>query len=147
MALYEIKSNETAKAIETEKQSPAGVLALSLHNLSNGSDDDEPLVSLVGAGAQGQTIAAHFHSSGSAVWFQSPITITTVVLGPIVVQADYWGRKWFLVILTLFGAVGSLIVAQAESINTAIAGFSVIRIAFSVQPLLHVVTSEVLPRR
>ncbi len=72
----------------------------------------------------------------------------TVVLGPIVAQAaDYWGRKWFLVILALVGAVGALIVAQAKTMNTAIGGFCVIGVSFGNQPLLHVVTSEVLPRR
>jgi MFS family permease len=72
----------------------------------------------------------------------------TVVLGPIVSQAaDYWGRKWFLVILTLFGGVGSVIVARASTMNMAIGGFCVIGIAFGAQPLLHTVTSEVLPRR
>ncbi|KAK4189070.1 major facilitator superfamily domain-containing protein [Podospora australis] len=106
------------------------------------------VVSLVGAGAQGQIIAGHFNDGTQVVWFSAPITIMTVVLGPIVSQAaDYWGRKWFLVVLTLFGAFGSLIVSRATSMNMAIAGFSVIGIAFGAQPLLHVVTSEVLPRR
>ena len=72
----------------------------------------------------------------------------TVVLGPIVSQAaDYWGRKWFLVVCTLLGAVGSIIVARASSVNMAIAGFCIIGASFGAQPLLHVVTSEVLPRR
>lgn len=72
----------------------------------------------------------------------------TVVLGPIVSQAsDYWGRKWFLVILTLIGAVGAVIVSRATSMNMVIAGFAVIGIDFGVQPLLHTVASEVLPRR
>ncbi|KAK4170503.1 major facilitator superfamily domain-containing protein [Cladorrhinum sp. PSN259] len=106
------------------------------------------LVSLIGAGAQGQTIAAHFHDTSKVVWFSAPITILTVVLGPIVAQAaDYWGRKWLLVILTLFGAVGSVVVARATSINMLIAGFTIIGVAFGAQPLLHVITSEVLPRR
>jgi len=48
------------------------------------------LVNLVGAGAQGQTIAAHFGNTAKVVWFSAPITIMTVVLGPIVSQAaDY----------------------------------------------------------
>ncbi|KAK3991272.1 siderophore iron transporter [Cladorrhinum sp. PSN332] len=106
------------------------------------------LVSLIGAGAQGQTIAAHFHDASKVVWFSAPIAILTVVLGPIVSQAaDYWGRKWLLVLLTLFGAVGSVVVARATSINMLIVGFTIIGVAFGAQPLLHVVTSEVLPRR
>ncbi|CAM1506340.1 Fc.00g059810.m01.CDS01 [Cosmosporella sp. VM-42] len=106
------------------------------------------LVSLVGAGAQGQTIAGHFGKSGDSIWFSAAITIFTVVLGPIVSQAaDYWGRKWFLVGLTFCGAIGSVIVSRATTINMAIAGFCVIGLSFGAQPLLHTVTSEVLPRR
>lgn len=72
----------------------------------------------------------------------------TVVLGPIVSQAaDYWGRKWFLVILTTFGVVGSIIVARGSSMGMVISGFTVTGIAYGAQPLLHVVASEVLPRR
>ncbi|KAK1621521.1 major facilitator superfamily domain-containing protein, partial [Colletotrichum phormii] len=106
------------------------------------------LVSLVGAGAQGQTIAGHFNATDKTSWFSATITIMTVILGPIVSQAaDYWGRKWFLVLPTLFGAVGSLVVARAPDIDTAIAGFCIIGIAFGTQPLLHTVISEVLPRK
>ncbi|KAI1085747.1 major facilitator superfamily domain-containing protein [Whalleya microplaca] len=106
------------------------------------------LVNLVGAGAQGQTIATHFGETGNAVWLSAPITILTVVLGPIVSQAaDYWGRKWFLVISTTFGAIGSIIVARASSMSMAIGGFTVLGVAYGTQPLLHTVTSEVLPRR
>jgi MFS family permease len=82
------------------------------------------------------------------VWITAPIAILTVVLGPIVSQAaDYWGRKWFLVILTLFGAVGGAVVARASSMAMVIAGFTIIGTAFGAQPLLHTVSSEVLPRR
>ncbi|KAH8651129.1 major facilitator superfamily domain-containing protein [Xylariales sp. PMI_506] len=106
------------------------------------------LITLVGVGAQGQTIAAHFNGSSNEVWFSASITLLTVVLGPIISQmADYMGRKVFLVSLTLCGAAGSIIVARASSMNMVIGGFCVIGIAFGVQPLLHTVTSEVLPRR
>lgn len=105
------------------------------------------LLCIVGAGTQGQTIAGHFGSK-DVVWFSAPITILTVVLGPIVSQAaDYWGRKWFLVIFSLAGVVGSIIVARASSMSMAIAGFTVLGISFGVQPLLHTVAAEVLPRR
>ncbi|KAL0475049.1 major facilitator superfamily domain-containing protein [Neurospora intermedia] len=107
------------------------------------------LISLVGAGAQGQTIASHFSFPTQSIWFSAPITIFTVVLGPIISQAaDYWGRKWFLVIPTfLGGGAGSLIVSRAPSMPVAILGFAIIGLGFGSQPLLHVVTSEVLPRR
>lgn len=82
------------------------------------------------------------------MWITAPIAILTVVLGPIVSQAsDYWGRKCFLVILTLFGTVGGVIVARASSMVMVIVGFTILGIAFGAQPLLHTVASEVLPRR
>ncbi|KAK3955662.1 major facilitator superfamily domain-containing protein [Pseudoneurospora amorphoporcata] len=109
------------------------------------------LISLVGAGAQGQTIASHFRSPTNVIWFSAPITI-----GPhrrfgthrrVSQAADYWGRKYFLVIPTFVGGrVGSLVVSRARSMPIAILGFSIIGIGFGSQPLLHVVTSEVLPR-
>lgn len=71
-----------------------------------------------------------------------------MVLCPIVSQAaDYWGRKWFLVGLTLLGAAGSAIVARSSNMAMCIAGFTVIGSAFGAQALLHTVASEVLPRR
>ena len=76
------------------------------------------------------------------------MTIFTVVLSPPVSQAaDYWGRRWFLIILTAFGAVGSLIISRATSMNMAIVGQCVAGISYGAQPLLHAVTSEVLPRK
>jgi len=72
----------------------------------------------------------------------------TTVLGPIVSQAsDYWGRKWFLIVPTIFGAIGSAVVSRASSMSMLIAGTSLIGCAFGAQPLLHTVASEVLPRR
>jgi MFS family permease len=61
--------------------------------------------------------------------------------------ADYWGRKWFLVGLTMFGGFGCLIIALSKSMEMTIAGFAVMGIAYGTQPLLHAVTSEVIPRR
>ncbi|KAK6073549.1 siderophore iron transporter [Seiridium cupressi] len=106
------------------------------------------LVTLVGVGAQGQAIAGHFNGSTSVVWVSVPITILTVVLGPVISQAaDYWGRKWFLVSLTMSGAVGSVLVGRATTMKMLIVGFTIVGVAFGAQPLLHTVTSEVLPRR
>ncbi|KAB5515524.1 major facilitator superfamily domain-containing protein [Coniochaeta sp. 2T2.1] len=102
----------------------------------------------VGAGSQGQVIAGIFGRTQDASWITAVIAIMTVVLGPIVSQAsDYWGRKWFLIVLTFIGAAGAVIVSRAHSMSMIIAGFSVIGIDFGVQPLLHTVASEVLPRR
>lgn len=75
------------------------------------------------------------------------MAIMTVVLGPIVAQAaDYWGRKWFLVGLSFSGGLGGLVTARADSMGMAIAGCCLVGTAFGMQPLLHAVVSEVLPR-
>ncbi|KAH8666567.1 major facilitator superfamily domain-containing protein [Xylariales sp. PMI_506] len=106
------------------------------------------LVTVVGVGAQGQTIAGHFGGTSSVVWLTAPITILTVVLGPVVSHAaDFMGRRGFLVSLTLIGAAGCVVIARAGSMNAAIAGCCLVGVAFGAQPLLHTVSSEVLPRR
>ncbi|CAK7206933.1 hypothetical protein SEUCBS139899_009740 [Sporothrix eucalyptigena] len=106
------------------------------------------LINVVGAGAQAQTIVAVVGGSSDSVWLTSTIAILTVVLSPVVSQAaDYWGRRWILITLTLCGVVGSIVVARANSIGMAISGFTVTGIAYGAQPLLHAVASEVLPRR
>lgn len=82
------------------------------------------------------------------MWFLQCIGIFTVVVGPIVCQAaDLWGRKWLLVSLTLSGGVGSIIISRASSMAMAIAGFCFVGASFGIQPLLHAVTAEILPRQ
>ncbi|KIH91218.1 siderophore iron transporter [Sporothrix brasiliensis 5110] len=106
------------------------------------------LVNVVGAGAQAQTVVQVVGGASNSVWLTSTIAILTSVLSPVVSQAaDYWGRRWFLIVLTLCGVVGSIVVARANSVGMAIAGFTVTGIAYGAQPLLHAVASEVLPRR
>ncbi|KAK3373148.1 major facilitator superfamily domain-containing protein [Lasiosphaeria ovina] len=108
------------------------------------------IYNVVGAGAQTNVIALTLGngSTANSVWLTSSIAIGTAVLSPIFSQAaDYWGRRWFLVVSTLVGAVGSLVVARATSIEMAIAGFAVTGVSYGAQPLLHAVSSEVLPRR
>jgi Major Facilitator Superfamily len=71
-----------------------------------------------------------------------------VALSPSVSEAaDYWGRKWILVIFTTFGFVGSIVISRAHSIATVLVGFTIMSISFGSQPLLLAVVSEVLPRK
>lgn len=103
---------------------------------------------MVGSGAFARDIAAVVGGSDKIVWLTSAISILTVVVSPPVSQAaDYWGRKWFLVVLTGLGCVGALIVSRSSTITMAIAGFTVTGLSYGAQPLLHAVTSEVLPRK
>ncbi|KAK3328580.1 major facilitator superfamily domain-containing protein [Cercophora scortea] len=108
------------------------------------------IYNVVGAGAQTNTIALTLGNGSTAdsVWLASSIAIGTAVLSPIFSQgADYFGRRWFLIIATLIGAVGSIVIARATSMGMAIAGFTITSISYGAQPLLHAVSSEVLPRR
>ncbi|KAK0638522.1 major facilitator superfamily domain-containing protein [Cercophora newfieldiana] len=106
------------------------------------------IYNIVGTGVLGNTIALTLGSPGSVVWLSSSIAIGTAVLSPIFSQAaDYWGRRWLLVVSTFLGAVGSIIVARATSMEMAIAGCVVISISYGAQPLLHAISSEILPRR
>jgi MFS family permease len=86
--------------------------------------------------------------SDLGIWITSSVTIATVVLSPPVSQAaDYWGRRWFLIILTGCGAVGSIIIARANGMPMVIGGSIIAGLSTGAQPLLHAVASEVIPRR
>jgi MFS family permease len=76
------------------------------------------------------------------------LAILTVVLSPPISQAaDYWGRKWFLVILTAMGFVGCIVVSRSSSMGMVITGLTISGVSYGAQPLIHAVTSEVLPRK
>lgn len=72
----------------------------------------------------------------------------TITLSPILSQAsDHWGRKWIIVVSTLFGAVGCLISSRASSFGMLVAGQTILGIGYGCAPLLNAVPSEILPRR
>lgn len=97
---------------------------------------------------QARSIVSYFDEPSLSIWATQTIVIFTAVLCPPVSQAaDYFGRKWFLVILTMFGAVGSIVIARAKSIATVLAGFCLLGCAFGAQSLLFAVGSEVVPRK
>jgi len=52
-----------------------------------------------------------------------------------------------MIILTDCGAIGCLVVSHATSMKMAIIGETIVAFSGGVQPLLHAVKSEVLPRR
>jgi MFS family permease len=103
---------------------------------------------LLTSSKRAQDISIVLGDSSKSVWLTSTITIFTTVLSPPVSQAaDYWGRRWFLIILTGCGAIGAIIVARATSMDMAIGGMCVAGLSYGAQPLLHAVASEVLPRK
>ncbi|KAH8703170.1 major facilitator superfamily domain-containing protein [Talaromyces proteolyticus] len=106
------------------------------------------LISVVGSGSLGHSIAAVTGATEYQVWFTSSITILTAALSPPVSQAaDYWGRKWPLVFFTSLGCIGSVVVSRANSPGSILAGFVISGIGFGAQPLVATISSEVLPRR
>jgi MFS family permease len=100
------------------------------------------------SGQFARDIAAAVGGSTESVWLSQAIVILTVILGPPVSQAaDLWGRKWFLVILTACGFIGSIIISRSTSMGMAIAGEVICALAYGSQALLYAVVSEILPRR
>ncbi|KAF4436026.1 hypothetical protein F53441_13339, partial [Fusarium austroafricanum] len=103
---------------------------------------------IVGAGSLTRDIAAAVGDTRDSVWYTQVVVIFTTVLGiPVSQAADLWGRKVFLVVLTTFGFVGSIVIAHAHSSSTAIAGFAIVGISYGAQPLLHTILSEVVARK
>lgn len=103
---------------------------------------------IVGAGVYARSIAAVIGGESISSWPASAINIlTAATIPPIARAADLWGRKWFLVVPTSLGFVGSIIVARASSMEMAIAGFVVGGASFGAQPLVHAVASETMPRK
>ncbi|KAH6701307.1 major facilitator superfamily domain-containing protein [Leptodontidium sp. MPI-SDFR-AT-0119] len=106
------------------------------------------LLSVVGSGFLTQSITKLFGSESQGVWFSQVLVILTVAVTPPVSQAvDYWGRKWFVVILGSMGCVGCIIVSRAHNIATVTAGFTVIGVSFGCQSVLMAIVSEILPRK
>ena len=106
------------------------------------------VINLVGAGAYRLAIAQTVGGADKAIWLVTATTLGVVVLGPPVSQAaDFWGRRWLLIVLTFCGVIGSIIVSRATSMNMAIAGEVILSASYGAQPLLHTVASEVLTHR
>ena len=103
---------------------------------------------LVGSGLLSNTITSVVGGTNRATWIVNPIPIAAGVLGPPFSQAaDYWGRKYFVVVPTLCGAVGCLIFSRADDFGTLIVGQSIAAVTSGAQPLLHAIASEITPRR
>ncbi|KAJ4179768.1 hypothetical protein NW767_014541 [Fusarium falciforme] len=105
------------------------------------------LTIIIGSGFLAPPIGAFFGDSSKTMWFNQSINLLSVaVCLPVSQMADYWGRKWLLVVLLAIGFAGTMIIARAENIATVIAGFILVGINYGCQPILFAVPSEVLPR-
>jgi MFS family permease len=102
----------------------------------------------VGSGFTAQSTATLLGDASKAGWFSTCIAIGTLATVPPTSQAaDYWGRKWILVLAATISVVGSLVVSRSHTIGAAIAGFSLIGAGYGSQSLVYAVCSEVLPRK
>lgn len=83
-----------------------------------------------------------------SIWLVSTFAISAAALGaPVSQAADYWGRKWFVVIFSFTGFIGCTISSRAHTFNVVIAGQSIACLALGAQPLVHAIASEIVPRK
>ena len=61
--------------------------------------------------------------------------------------SDVVGRRYFLIVGQLFGVVGSIICAQAQSVNTLIAGSAFVGVGGAAGLLYPVIIHELIPNR
>ncbi|RVX75917.1 hypothetical protein B0A52_00274 [Exophiala mesophila] len=106
------------------------------------------VLQLTASGAYSSVVASVVGGADKASWMVAGILLPMVVLAvPVSQAADYWGRKWFLIVLNAMGAIGALITSRANSMNMVIAGQVIIGPAFATTALCFAVVSEVLPHR
>ncbi|GKZ22602.1 hypothetical protein AbraIFM66951_011485 [Aspergillus brasiliensis] len=106
------------------------------------------LFSVIGAGSLAQSTAELLGDASVYIWFSSCISIIPLALMPPLSQiADYWGRRWVMLITSLGGIVGPLLVSRAQNVGTAIAGFCLLGVGISNQAQIYTIPSEVLHRK
>lgn len=102
---------------------------------------------LAGNGLLASNITAVTGGADKSTWLVSCMAISAAGLGPPVSQAaDYWGRKWFVVVFTLAGFVGCLISSRATSFGMLMGGQTIGCLSIGAQPLVHAIASEIIPR-
>lgn len=93
-------------------------------------------------------MAADIGGSSKSIWLPQSNTIVSVAfMTPVAQVADYWGRKWPLLIACTAACVGSIIVSRASTMEMALAGNTIASFSVTAMPLLFAVASEIVPRR
>lgn len=106
------------------------------------------MVAVVGSGLLSQQTSAYLGDASVAAWNSEILTIFTLALSlPLSQAADYWGRKWMIIVPSLLAIAGFLIVSRAHSIGMLLAGFCVSGPAIATQTLFNAIASEVVPRK
>jgi MFS family permease len=103
---------------------------------------------IISTGAFGRSIASVIGGADKVSWLVDSTAITVVVLSvPINVAADYWGRRWFIIVLTALGFTGCFVLASSKNITVAIVGAVLGSLGGCTVSLVHAIASEVLPRK
>src|SRR4051794_12442670 len=93
-------------------------------------------------------ISVAFSSPGAALWPNALAGIIQCALNmPLAQAADYWGRKWVIVICATLAFVGSIVISRADNMGAAIAGFFFLAIGQGPTFAAYAVVSEVVPRK
>ncbi|EEU33741.1 uncharacterized protein NECHADRAFT_64974 [Fusarium vanettenii 77-13-4] len=105
------------------------------------------LTAVIGSGFLAQSIAQLLGGASQTMWFNQSINLLGIAIClPVSQMADYWGRRWVLIVLLAIGFAGTMVVARAQNVATVIAGFVLIGVSYGATPVLFAVPSEVLPR-
>lgn len=106
------------------------------------------MVAVVGSGLLSQQTSAYLGDASVAAWNSEILTIFTLALSlPLSQAADYWGRKWMIIVPSLLAIAGFLIISRAHSIGMLLAGLCVSGPAIGTQTLFNAIASEVVPRK
>ncbi|KEF56917.1 uncharacterized protein A1O9_07107 [Exophiala aquamarina CBS 119918] len=106
------------------------------------------MLQINGLGFLGQTITSDIGGQDKTAWLVIIFALVPTVAGPPISQiADFWGRKWLVVITAYISMVGCIIFSRSDSIGMALGSSVVAGASSACQSILHAVPSEVLPRR
>ncbi|CAH0015650.1 unnamed protein product [Clonostachys rhizophaga] len=88
------------------------------------------IISIIGSGMLAVQMIGLLGDPSKATWLSTCLTIFTLVLSPPLTQAaDYWGRKWIMVVSSVGGFVGPLIISRSSNVNMLLAGFCILGFA------------------
>lgn len=82
------------------------------------------------------------------MWLPQMTMIVNAATAMALCQAvDLWGRKPFLVVLSVIAIVGSIVISRAQSMSVALFGTFLVSLVTPAQPVVWTVASEIVPKR
>lgn len=106
------------------------------------------MLALVGSGVLSQQTSTLLGDASVSGWLSSTLAIFTLSLNlPVGQAADYWGRKWILVISSIAAIAGFVVISRAKNVTELIVGFCISGPSFGCQCLMYAVVSEIIPRK